>query len=69
MSLIDVDLTGKDISISGVNYGKTRIEITNVDINEFIDNVSAEDCINHFSDAKIMDIIGLDRFMEYFGVE
>jgi len=40
MSLIDVDLTGKDISISGVNYGKTRIEITNVDINEFIDNVT-----------------------------
>ena len=69
MSLIDVDLYGKDISISAVRQEQTRIEITNVDKDEFLDNVSAEDCIEHFSDSKFMDIIGLDRFMEYFGVE
>jgi hypothetical protein len=65
---MEFNIECESLKVSPFNDYYVRV-IFEADIDNVLYNISAEEAISHFGEDDILEIIGLDKVKEYFGIE
>jgi hypothetical protein len=63
---MDITITAKNISVDANYHKHINVELTDIDIEEVMDNFSIEQFVNKFNISNVLDFIGSDECKDYF---
>lgn len=66
---MNIDFNATEATLSPA-YGRIfNVSASGVEESEILDHFTIEEVIKHFGDAELLASIGVDRAVEYFGLE
>lgn len=64
----NINVRCEEVQVSGWNGSKVEVNLTNANLSEVLENITAEDIVKHYGEKDLLDAIGQEEAMDYWNL-
>lgn len=68
MSVTDLEFTAGEVRVNPLGTRTLSVEVDDVTVEDLLEQIDAKDAVEHYGDDTLLDLIGKQKAMEYFGL-